>query len=526
MTGSIAVALAAPPPRGAPSDAAPQGLVAGLAQDMLAGVRAQAARDLGVLGAARPDSAALAGIGSHFEDVLWQLLGAHARDQGRIWQASRPGFGAGWAIEHAVASTEFAAHMRHDGWGALLERLPRLEALVCEVVALEISATSILLSRAARDAPTLAGRFGSGGGGGGDPGPLSGVSLGLSDPHNGRRTVAALSFRAGLHVLYKPRPVAMEAGLSSTIDWLRRRGGLDLPAGLAVLPCAGYGWCEFVDGRPCSRAEDVDLYFRRLGALAVVLGALAATDCHAENFIARGAEPVLVDGETLLHPRMLASPTFSLLETEIVPSRITGPAGQRIDYPGFDGPSPAAQTDGRSRPNLPRWKRRVHHLGDHRRHFDEGVRSTRQTLRTLADELTDADGPLAVLARRPARVVLRPTSVYAALLAHLSSASALASDDGGLPRLERELSRYQDPVLAPGVWRAVQRIEIAALARTDVPYFLADTTTGDLRSADGTLLASRAVQPVLGNLAVVVAQIVDGPWPPAAGCAATGASVS
>lgn len=491
----VADLLAAPAPPEFPRELAGRGLIAGLVAEMVSDLGDRAAADLDALGTADPGSDALGAIRAHFLHAMWQLLGSHVRDQSRIWQASRP-VAPGSPGQPAVDGAGFAAYMRADGGTAMLERLPGLEPLVASVARLEVQATATLLARAAGDADALGAQFG------GDRhlGPLIDASLGLSDPHNRRSAVAALSFAGGVHVVCKPRPVAMERGLSSAVDWLRLRSGLDLPAGLAVLERDGYGWCEFVQRRPCARREDVDLYFRRLGVLAGVLEALAATDCHADNFIARGAEPILVDAETLLHPRMLASPGFSLRETEIVPSRVRGPSGQTIDYPGFDR-APAAQApDLMTATNLPCWSGRVHHLRDHHRSFEAGVDLTRQTLRDLGDELTDADGPLAALADRPARVVLRPTAMYGALLAHLTSARALHSDDGGWPRVERELRRYQDPVLSPEVWHVVQRAELDALARTDVPYFLADTGTGDLRTADGTVLAHQALEPVLKQL--------------------------
>jgi lantibiotic modifying enzyme len=493
----VADLLAAPAAVAREAAAGPR-LTAGLVAGMVSELRQRAADDLERLSG----SGALAGVRAHFDAVAWQLLGSHVRDQGRIWQAARPSILGGPTINGAP----FGSYMRDHGWTALLDRLPRLEPLVSSVARSEVEATATLLARAVRDREALAERFGDGV----RPGTLIDVSLGLSDPHNRRSAVAALSFTGGARVLYKPRPVAMEHGLASTIDWLRSQTGLDLPAGATVLERDGYGWCEFVPRQPCERREDVGLYFRRLGTLAGVLAALAATDCHADNFIARGAEPILVDSETLLHPRLLASPGFSLRETEIVPSQVAGPAGQRIDYAGFDAAPTAAEPDPAGSPNLPRWDGRAHRLADHRPSFQAGVDLSRQALRDLGSELTGADGPLAAFAHRPARVVLRPTEMYGALLAHLASAGALGSDDGGWPRVEHELSRYRDPVLSRDVWDVVQRVEIAALARADVPYFLADTTTGDLHTVDGMVLASRAVEPVLTMLPAVIEQVVAG----------------
>ncbi len=499
MAGAMLDALEASARPAVAQAATERQLVDALAQEMLGDVRARARSDMRRLGAT---PAAAAGIGSHFLDALWWLLGPHVRDQARIWQAGRLGLGDAWAHAEAVRSGAFAAHMQAEGWAALLDRLPSLEALLSRIVELETEAAEVMLSRAAADVEQLARRFGAEH----DAGGLTGASLGLSDPHNGRRTVAALAFAGGMRVIYKPRPVAMEQGLCSILDWMRRRAGLDLPRGPEVLERDGYGWCELVQSNPCAHREEVGRYFWRLGALAAVLASLAATDCHADNFIARGSDPILVDAETLLHPRLLASPDFSVLETEIIPSQVQGPGGQLIDYAGFD----ALACDRGAPPNLPEWAGRSHRLRDHRPAFEQGLDATRDALRGLGSELTGADGPVRAMSDRQARVVLRPTSVYAALLAHTISASALGSRDGGLARVERELVRYQDPGLASNVWNAVRRAEIDALTRGDIPYFLADTTTGDLHTVDGGLLGAGALDPVLPELGAILSRIAAG----------------
>jgi lantibiotic modifying enzyme len=40
--------------------------------------------------------------------------------------------------------------------------------------------------------------------------------------------------------------------------------------------------------------------------LLALVQALEGTDCHLENIVASGDQPVLVDAETLLHPRAAA----------------------------------------------------------------------------------------------------------------------------------------------------------------------------------------------------------------------------
>ncbi|HST42216.1 MAG TPA: DUF4135 domain-containing protein, partial [Conexibacter sp.] len=243
-----------------------------------------------------------AAVDAHVAGVVDELTTPHLRDEQRLQQAARGGFGG-------LAGSGAAAGGETDSlWPQLAARLPRLAELVASVAAAEAEAAATLLARAERDHQALGARFDDGR----DPGPLTAIALGLSDPHNGRQSVAVLTFASGLRVICKPRSVAMEAGLATTAAWLRARTDLDLPPLPAVLERDGYGWCELIEPRACADAAEVTLHYRRLGALAGLLGALGATDCHAENFVARGSQPLLVDAETLLHPRMLASPGFTL----------------------------------------------------------------------------------------------------------------------------------------------------------------------------------------------------------------------
>ena len=87
---------------------------------------------------------------------------------------------------------------------------------------------------------------------GGRPvGPVERVEMGLSDPHDGGRTVALVTFERGLRVIYKPRPVELECAFDAMVDWWNRRGGgIELRAARA-LPRRDYGWAEFIDAAPC-----------------------------------------------------------------------------------------------------------------------------------------------------------------------------------------------------------------------------------------------------------------------------------
>ncbi|WP_344313422.1 type 2 lanthipeptide synthetase LanM family protein [Fodinicola feengrottensis] len=152
-----------------------------------------------------------------------------------------------------------------------------------------------LLARFVADLPALTTTFGA------DVGQLSTVEVGLGDRHRGGATVARLGFESGLRLLYKPRPVGVDVHFQQVVDGLNQH--LEHPLRrLEVLAGDGYGWIEHVEAAPCADEAELSRFYWRCGCLVALTYLLEATDCHAQNLIAAGEHPVLVDLETLLQP--------------------------------------------------------------------------------------------------------------------------------------------------------------------------------------------------------------------------------
>ena len=297
-------------------------------------------------------------------------------------------------------------------------------------------------------------------GDGGDPGPLTDVHGGLSDPHNGGLTVARLRFADGSTLFYKPRPVAMEWRMVDIAAWVAAHDPDLAPRVPATLERDGYGYCEAIAARaPCDPAQTSEFH-ERLGSLTALLAQLDATDCHRANIIGCGVHPVLVDAETLLHPRIGTTPADPLLATEILPSTVVTSRGQTVVYAGIAS------------------------IADHRAAFDRGVAR-------MCALITRAGSP-PVAAGGLSRLVLRPTEVYGTFLRYQNSQRFRADPVAGRQRIDQLLARFEDDTLdAPG-WEAVRRAEHAALARGDIPYFLRDRRTRDVL-ADGRVVLAAAL---------------------------------
>lgn len=129
---------------------------------------------------------------------------------------------------------------------------------------------------------------------------LLSVETGLSDPHHGGRTVHILHFE-GFNVVYKPRVVETEQLLQAFVGWFGERLGVQMHTPVQ-LSREGYAWCEHVEVFPFCTSEQLRSFFERAGFLAFAFYLLGVTDCHVGNVSTTCSGPVLLDGETALHP--------------------------------------------------------------------------------------------------------------------------------------------------------------------------------------------------------------------------------
>lgn len=142
-----------------------------------------------------------------------------------------------------------------------------------------------------------------------------------SDPHDGQQTVAILSLSDGRLLVYKPRSLAMEGAFGDLVEWANERGFPWPLRRVRVLDREDYGWMEHVANTPCRNEFDVRCFYARAGGLLCLLALLQATDIHHENLIASRDQPVIVDLETIAHPRKTPIDFASaMLETGFLPT--------------------------------------------------------------------------------------------------------------------------------------------------------------------------------------------------------------
>jgi type 2 lantibiotic biosynthesis protein LanM len=140
-------------------------------------------------------------------------------------------------------------------------------------------------------------------------GPLLALSFGAGDTHQGGKTVAIVECEGG-KIVYKPRSVAVDAALHDFLGSVQPALGRELDIRVPrVIDNGDHGWCEFVAHRYAADDGELRSFYRGIGHWLGVMRLLGGSDLHAENLIAQGGRPIVVDCETLFTPQIHGTPS-------------------------------------------------------------------------------------------------------------------------------------------------------------------------------------------------------------------------
>jgi type 2 lantibiotic biosynthesis protein LanM len=467
---------------------------------------AESARSLPRTGTADRDAQAVA------DAYAAALAPALARLSVRTLMLELDAARTGGLLRGADGAERFADYIRTlstpAGLAALLGRYPVLARLLGTATRAAAEAGAELLARFAADRAQIVTALLPGS----DPGPIAAVEPGLGDTHCGGRSVALLRFADGRSAVYKPRSLEIQQRFGEILEWLDGElGGFGLH-GPRVLPRAGYGWMEFIAARPLDRPGDARLFYRREGALLAVLHVLRAADMHCENIIARGAEPVLIDVETLFHPvlsapdRVVADPAgqslaASVQRTSLLPyltigefgaldrSGMGGDPGAQCPEGALDWEPPAQDTSRlvlrpapyRGARNRPVHQGRPADPADHEADVLAGFRLGYDAIRRGRADLSRLIESCADL---ETRVVVRPSNGYAHLLDGSKRPELLrdaADQDASLDLLDEVSAGHP-------LWHRLVPDERAALWAGDLPLVSGRPGSVDLWTCSGRRL--------------------------------------
>lgn len=416
---------------------------------------------------------------------------------------------------------------RHRIWA----EYPVLLRYCAEILGGWVDACADLADRLIRDFGALGALAG------GPLGELREVRFGAGDRHRGGRTVAILTFSGG-RIVYKPRPLRADESWAGVLRWFNgQRPPYPLAPG-PVLARDGYGWARFIDPAGCDSETAIGAFYWRLGALTALVHALNGVDVHAENLVAHGSQPILVDLEALLHgAHAAAGPAGAdpaaelvrrgvtgtgLLPTKLVvrsdgvarsldfgaigasraqtfPLRVPVTADRGTDRMRITGQYVTIEAPGHARPML--GPATPGPLG-YRSQVIEGfcwayraiTASRTHWLNVLLPSFTGV----------PLRFVPRPTLLYSRLLddsLHPDFLRDAVDRDRSLVRLVN----YADDVTT--VNPAVLAAELADLRRGDIPYFESRPESRDLWDSTGNPISGYLSQPPIEAARARIAEL-------------------
>lgn len=395
----------------------------------------------------------------------------------------------------------FGAQMRAGGLHTLYGAHPVLARQLAAQTDRHAATVLEFLDRLAADLPAIYAMWGVK-----DAAPVISVQHGLSDLHRGGHQVFGVTFADGLRLVYKPKDMGIDVAYNELLAWLNAAGAPVKLRPLKVLNRQTYGWAEYVERAGCADRSAVARYYERAGALGCLVYLLQASDCHAENLLAAGEDPVLVDCETLLDPWPRAADHSdangrqrtmlnrlmrdSILTTGLLPA--LGDERERIfSTPGLCRPIVAPVRKRSNRwlrvntdrmavdmvaiqpklsDNLPLLAGASADVADYTDSLVTGFSAMYRFLVAQRPALLAPDGPLAVFRGQFVRFLFRSTHLYGVLSALAMRRSALC--DGVDHSLFFEMLAYAFLAAeqTPASW-SILAAEREALLRGDVPFF-------------------------------------------------------
>ena len=402
-----------------------------------------------------------------------------------------------------------------DGLDGLLSRHPALGRIIAVTAANWRTNTAVMLQRVATDREAISAAFDIA-----IDAPICAVRAGLSDPHRGGRTVAALGFGdpdTPRWIVYKPKDLRIERRYHDLVSSIGRLLP-DGPCGLTVVAVgADYGYVAAVAHSPCLPHE-LPRFYRNAGRLLAILYFIGATDAHFENLIATDSTLHLIDAETLFQGSLTeytesnrppgesrSGPlAASVLRVGMLPGWLlagprntphdisalgVAPVTEPVAQPGWHsiGTDDIAWGVTLSSPShpacLPVPAGRDNPLAAHGDAVTTGFSEVYRLVRDNRSEIRDRVLDFVGVSRR---VVLRATRVYAETQRAALSADSLTTVNLRGFELER-LSRSSLIAGQPSPYWEAFRAELHDMEQMDIPYFDHELGSDVVRSSLGPI---------------------------------------
>nr|MDJ0650315.1 type 2 lanthipeptide synthetase LanM family protein [Xenococcaceae cyanobacterium MO_188.B19] len=354
------------------------------------------------------------------------------------------------------------------------------------------------------------------------------IKTGLSDPHNGRRSVMILTFDTGMKLVYKPKDLAIEAAFFQFLDWFNQQGQLLPFKVIQVLNYGSHGWVEYVESLPCNNEKEVQGFYQRSGMLLCLIQILEGTDCHYDNLIANGEQPVLIDTETLLHPhnktpdaidrskvQILANKklTESPLRTLMLPQwGLSANDDLNMDLSGLGGRDEQKEltlkwkninTDGMNletelvtvkEGNAPTLNQTPLTPDKYLAHLILGFEQMYRFLSNSKDILLAPNSPLTIFANLKVRYLFRTTRTYDSILHDSFTPELLQSGIDRSIALDVLSRAFLLQEAKPDFWDILEA-ELQAMEGLDIPFFSVKTSETSLKLSTGVVIPNLFEEP-------------------------------
>lgn len=299
---------------------------------------------------------------------------------------------------------------------------------------------------------------------------ITDIDASLGDGHNGEGT-ALIHLSNKTKLIYKPRNVNLTNSYNVLINWINQKLKLDLKT-FQALDCGEYGWLEFVNNEEITSENDLEEYYHKAGALLATAYLLGSKDCHRENVIASGKNPVIIDHETIIQPFLSNGlinnswddqckiPNLSVLENALI---VNDDTGVPIHFAGYGVHNNLQATELEKRiinpntinskrvtrflftkiaeNNIPKFKDNYIFPTNYSSSFLEGFSIVYDLFSNNKEELKSLNSPIEVFKNQEVRYVWRPTFIYFKILKFMRTAALMTSFEVYNAKLEELLSK-------------------------------------------------------------------------------------